>query len=225
MRKQKRGSAAREPLDRDRVLRAAIALADEGGLDSLTMRKLGEALGVEAMSLYYHVAKKDDILDEIVDLIFSEIGLPSGGDWKEGMRRRAFSARAVFNRHPWAIGLVETRSSPGPASLRHHDAVIGSLRRGGFSNELAAHAYFLLDSFIYGFVLQEVALPVKTEEQVRVTAEATLQRMADDYPHLAELTREHVLQPGYDFGQHFAFGLELILDSLQQLLDPGVSKA
>jgi AcrR family transcriptional regulator len=186
------------------------------------MRKLGQALGVEAMSLYNHVANKDEILDGMIDIIFGEIGLPDGADWKEAMRLRALSARSVLMRHPWAIGLFETRPMPGPVSLRHHDAVIGTLRRGGFSLSLTAHAYFLLDSFIYGFVLQEVSLPVSTEEQVRDTAEATLQAMPEDeYPHLVELTRDHVLQPGYDFGKHFEFGLDVILDSLQRLRERG----
>src|SRR5688500_6032278 len=207
MRNGEIGSEGREPLNRDRVLRAAIAIADEGGLESLTMRKLGQALGVEAMSLYHHVANKEDILDGVVDNILGEIGMPDGGDWKEAMRRRAVSARDVFIRHPWAIGLVETRSSPGPASLRRHDAVIGNLRRRGFSIVLVAHAYFLLVSVIYVFALQEISLPVNTDERIRATAEATLERMADQYPHLTELTREHVLQPGYDFGKHFEFGL------------------
>src|SRR5688572_4745470 len=136
MQKRKAGSDTRKPLNRDRVLRAAIAIADEDGLESLTMRRLGQALGVEAMSLYNHVANKDDILDGMIDIIFGEIGLPEAGDWKEAMRRRAFSSRAVLTRHPWAIGLVETRSSPGPGSLRHHNAVIGIFRQGGFSLSL-----------------------------------------------------------------------------------------
>src|SRR5437867_8063557 len=137
----KPATEARIPLSRERVLRAAVAFADESGIASLTMRKLGEALGVEAMSLYNHVANKGDLLDGMIDIVFSEIDLPSrGADWKTAMRQRGVSARRVLSRHPWAIGLMESRSSPGPATLRHHDAVIGRLREAGFSIALAAHA-------------------------------------------------------------------------------------
>ena len=211
----------RTPLSRERVLRAAVALADESGIDSLTMRKLGDAVGVEAMSLYNHVANKVDLLDGMVDLVFSEIGLPSGGtDWKTSMRQRAVSAREVLSRHRWAIGLMESRTSPGPATLRHHDAVIGSLRRGGFSIEMAAHAFSVLDSYIYGFALQEASLPFDTGEETAELAQMILQQLSpDEYPHLTELTVEHVLQPGYDYGNEFEFGLDLILDGLERARD------
>lgn len=215
----KGGSQDREPLNRERVLRAAIAMADEDGLGSLTMRKLGKALDVEAMSLYHHVANKDEVLDGMVDLIFHEIGLPVGRSWKEAMRHRALSAREVFLRHPWAIGLFETRRSPGPALLQHSEAVVGSLRRGGFSPALTLHAYTLLDSYIYGFALQETSLPVKTDEEADAYAEAILGELDAAYPYLAELTRERVLNSGYRFRTEFEFGLDLILDSLEQLRD------
>jgi AcrR family transcriptional regulator len=214
-------TGARIPLSRGRVLRAAVAFADESGIGSLTMRKLGEALGVEAMSLYNHVANKDELLDGMVDLVFSEIDLPSGGeDWKTAMRQRAVSARQALSRHRWAIGLMESRTSPGPATLRHHDAVIGSLRASGFSIEMAAHAYSVLDSYVYGFALQEASLPFDTAEETAELAEMILKRLpADEYPHLTELTVEHVLQPGYDYGNEFAFGLDLILDGLDMARD------
>ena len=155
----------RAPLSRDRVLRAAVTRADQEGISSLSMRKLGEALGVEAMSLYNHVASKSDLLDGMIDIVFGEIDLPSGdGDWKVAMRRRAISARQVLHRHPWAIGLMESRTSPGPATLRHHDAVLGCLRRAGFSIQLTAHAYSLLDCYIYGFALLEASLPFGSGE-------------------------------------------------------------
>jgi AcrR family transcriptional regulator len=200
------------------VLRAAVALADESGIDSLTMRKLGDAVGVEAMSLYNHVANKDDVLDGMVDLVFGEIGLPSGGtDWKTAMRQRAISAREAMSRHRWAIGLMESRTSPGAATLRHHEAVIGSLREGGFSIEMAAHAFSVLDSYIYGFALQEASLPFDTGEETAELAEMILKQLpADEYPHFIELTVEHVLQPGYDYGDEFEFGLDLILDGLER---------
>jgi AcrR family transcriptional regulator len=211
-------AAPRIPLNRQRVLGAAVALADRGGVRSLSMRKLAHELGVEAMSLYHHVANKDDILDGIVDVVFSEIELPSGdADWRAAMRQRAISAREALLRHPWATGLMESRSTPGPATLRHHDAVLGILRTAGFSVELAAHAFSVLDSYIYGFALQEANLPFDTPEETAEVAQAIMAELpADQYPHLTEMTVEHVLQPGYDYGNEFLFGLDLILDGLDR---------
>ena len=211
-------AAPRIPLNKQRVLGAAAALADRGGVRSLSMRKLAHELGVEAMSLYHHVANKDDILDGIVDVVFSEIELPSGdADWKAAMRQRAISAREALLRHPWATGLMESRSTPGPATLRHHDAVLGILRTAGFSVELAAHAFSVLDSYIYGFALQEANLPFDTPEETAEVAQAIMAELpADEYPHLTEMTVEHVLQPGYDYGNEFLFGLDLILDGLDR---------
>jgi AcrR family transcriptional regulator len=211
-------AARREPLSRDRVLRAAVALADESGIGTLSMRKLGESLGVEAMSLYNHIASKDDLLDGMVDIVFSEIKVPAAdGDWKSAMRQRAFSAREVLGRHGWAIGLMESRTSPGPATLRHHDAVLGCLRAGGFSIALTAHAYSLLDSYIYGFALQEAGLPFDSgEEASQVAQDIFGQLPAGEYPHLTELTLEHVLQPGYSYSHEFEIGLDLILGSLDR---------
>lgn len=207
----------RTRLSRERVLAAAVAFADERGIDSLTMRRLGEALGFEAMSLYNHVANKDELLDGMVDIVFGEVGLPPGDvDWKTAMRRRAVSARQVLAHHRWAIGLMESRTSPGPATLRHHDAVIGCLRGAGFSVAMAAHAFSLLDSYVYGFALQEATLPFDTAEQTAEVAEMILSRLRpDEYPHLTELAVEHVLKPGYDYGNEFEFGLDLILDGLE----------
>jgi AcrR family transcriptional regulator len=203
------------------VLYAAVALADESGSESLSMRKLGEAVGVEAMSLYHHVANKEDLLDGMIDVVFAEIDLPaSGEDWKTAMRQRAISARRVLSRHGWAVGFMASRSSPGPATLRHHDAVIGCLRDAGFSIELAAHAFSVLDSYIYGFALQERSLPFHTPEETAELAQDILAGFpADKYPHLAELTTQHVLRPGYDYGNEFQFGLDLILDGLETTSD------
>jgi AcrR family transcriptional regulator len=211
------GTRSRPNLSRDRVLHAAIALADAGGIEYLTMRRLGEELGVEAMSLYRHVANKVDLLDGMIDGVFAEIDLPSGRtDWRTAMRRRAISVRAVMSRHPWATGLMESRTTPGPATLRHHDAVIGTLRKGGFSIELAAHAFSALDSYIYGFALQEASLPFDTAEETTQLTQAILARLSgDEYPHLTEMATEHVLRPGYDYGDEFEFGLDLILDGLE----------
>jgi AcrR family transcriptional regulator len=211
----------RTPLSRERVLHAAFERTDKDGIESLSMRKLAQELGVEAMSLYRHVRNKGEIIDGMVDLVFGEIGLPRlGVDWTTAMRERAISAREVLARHPWAIGLMESRSTPGPATLQHHDAVIGCLREAGFSIPMAAHAYSVLDSYIYGFALQQASLPFKTsDEAVEVADSIRRQFPADAYPHLVELTVEHVLQPGYDYADEFEFGLDLILDGLERVRD------
>ena len=213
--------APRIPLSRERVLRAAVTFADEYGIETLSMRKLGQVVGVEAMSLYNHVANKEDLLDGMIDLVFAEIELPSAAEgWKRAMRQRAISVRTVLARHRWAIGLMESRTSPGPATLRHHDAVLGCLRNAGFSLEQAAHAYAALDSYIYGFALQDRGLPFDTPEETAALAQVMLAQFpADTYPHLAEFTSGHVLQPGYDFGNEYEFGLALILDGLERACD------
>ena len=205
-------------LSRERVRRAAVRYADRGGIAALSMRKLGDALGVEAMSLYNHVANKAELLDGMVDLIFAEIELPPlGTDWRAAMRARALSTREVLRRHRWAISLMQSRSSPGPATLRHHDRVLGILRGAGFTVALAAHAFSVLDSYIYGFALQEAALPFETSEQTAELAQSILAGMpADEYPHLTELTVKHVLKPGYDYGDEYGYGLDLILDGLER---------
>ena len=207
----------RAPLSRERVLRAALVLADEGGIDALTMRRLGERLQVEAMSLYNHIAGKDDILDGIVDLVFSEIVVPSGSlDWKKAMRERAISARDALMRHPWATSLMQSRTKPGPATLRHHDSVIGSLRNAGFSVDMAAHAFSVMDGYIYGFAMQQMNLPSHSSEESAALAENILRELpAREYPHLAEMIVEHALKPGYDYAEEFEFGLDLILDGLE----------
>jgi AcrR family transcriptional regulator len=214
-------ATTRVPLNRDRVLQAAVAFADEHGLASLTMRKLGDALGVEAMSLYNHVANKDQLLDGMIDLVFGEIELPEDGvDWKTAMRRRAVSCRHALARHRWAIGLMETRTTPGAANLRQHDAVIGCLLDAGFTITLTAHAFAALDSYIYGFALQEATLPFENGEDTGALAESIMGDMEPgQYPHLTRLAVEHVMQPGYDFGHEFAFGLELLLDGLERAHD------
>ncbi len=213
---------ARPNLNRHRVLAAAVALADTAGIDSLTMRKLGVELGVEAMSLYRHVANKSDLLDGMIDVVFAEIDLPTDDiDWRTAMRRRAISAREALTRHPWAIGLMESRATPGPATLHHHDTVIGILRGAGFTIELTAHAYSALDSYIYGFALQQPNLPFHTPEETAQLAQAIMARFSTgQYPHLTELTVEHVLQPGYDYGNEFEYGLDLILDGLERARHP-----
>lgn len=211
---------ARTPLTRERVLRGALAVADAGGLTGLTIRSLATELGVRPMSVYHHVANKDEILDGVVDLVFGEMDLPeAGGDWVAEVRRRASSARAVLRRHPWAIGLLESRTSPGPETLRQHDAMLGTLRAAGFTVAQTAHAYALLDAYVYGFAIQEAALPFDGPDTVAEVAAPIMEHVTTGaYPHLVELATEHVLQPGYDFGDEFEFGLGLVLDGLSGLL-------
>jgi len=206
-------------LNREQVLRAAVTLADQNGIESLTMRKLGVELGIEAMSLYNHVANKTDLLDGMIDCVFAEIELPTSPDWRTAARERALSVRAALSRHRWATALMESRTAPGPATLRHHDAMLGMLRGAGFSIEMAAHAYSVMDSYIYGFALQETSLPFDSPESASKTAKAIMARFAaGEYPHLSELAVEKVLKPGYDYGAEFEYGLDLILDGLARAL-------
>jgi len=211
-------SGDRPRLTPERVLSAAVDLADEIGIDDLTIRRLADALGVKPMSIYHHVPNKDAIIDGMVDRVFSEIDLPPVDlEWRPAMEIRSRSMRHVLARHPWASPLMESRTSPGMATLRHHDAVIGCLRSAGFSHELTAHAYALVDAFLYGFALQEATLPATGGEELAELASTMADRMpAGDFPNLAEFTAEHVLQPGYDFGSEFEFGLGVILDGLER---------
>ena len=216
-------------LSRERVLDAAVALAVRDGLESLSMRRLAEELGVGAMTLYHYVPNKDELLDGMVDRVFDEIEPPPAGvEWRTAMRRRALSTRAALNRHRWAVGLMESRPTPGLASLRLHDAVLGCLREAGFSVELTVQAYSVLDAYIYGFALQEKTVPFETAEesaavateQVREFAELAEGRqmaaLADEFPYLAEVVAGHVAKVGYDFASAFKFGLDLVLDALEQ---------
>jgi AcrR family transcriptional regulator len=212
----------RPGLSRERLLSGAMAIADEGGVGALTIRSLAQHLGVKPMSLYYYVANKSEILDAIVDVVFSEIDLPTAAvDWRSEIHLRASSARRVLRNHSWAIGLLESRTTPGPATLRHHDAMLGTLRGAGFSVQMTAHAYALIDAYVYGFALSEAALPFDGTESVADVAVPIIQSFAaGTYPHLIELADQHILQDGYDFGDEFDFGLDLILDALSRLL-PG----
>ena len=212
---------SREPLSRDRVLSAALAVADDGGLDGLTIRSLAQRLEAKPMSLYHYVANKDEILDGLVDLVFGEIELPEPtGDWREEMARRCRSARQVLKRHPWSIGLLESRTSPGPATLRHHDANLGALRAGGFSVAQTGHAYALLDAFVYGFAVQEASLPFEGPDGAAEVAGPIMALMeAGEYPHMVEFATQHAMLPGYDFGDEFEFGLDLVLDGIGRMLD------
>jgi AcrR family transcriptional regulator len=227
-----RPEPATEPrarLSRERVLEAAIALAARDGIESLTMRKLADELGAGAMSLYHYVPNKEELLDGMVDIVFSEIELPSTDvDWKTGMRRRAISTREVLNRHRWAVGLMESRMTPGPASFRLHDAVLGCLREGGFSIEMTIQAYSVQDAYIYGFALQEKSVPFETADESAAVAEEQARQfaalaeeqqsaaLAEEFPYLAEVVAGHVAKVGYDFTAAFEYGLDVILDALEE---------
>ena len=216
--------AKRARLDRDRILRGAMEVADRGGIAALTIRSLADELHVKPMSVYHYVRNKDEILDGIVDIVFSEVELPTvGGDWRVELTRRARSAREVLRRHPWAIPLLESRTSPGPATLRHHDAVLGVLRAGGFSAAGTAHAYALLDAFVYGHALQEAALPFEGPEGPTEVAPQVVDAMsmAGDFPHLAEMMASFYLRPGYDFADEFEVGLGAVLETLSRWQSDG----
>jgi AcrR family transcriptional regulator len=221
-----RPEPATEPrarLSRERVLQAAIALAAREGIEALTMRKLADELGAGAMSLYYYVPNKEELLDGMVDIVFSEIEPPStGGDWKAAMRRRALSTREALARHRWAIGLMEGRTNHGTANLRLHDAVLGCLRAAGFSVEMTVHAYSVLDAYIYGFALQERDMSSETADDFAAEAQRQMHEYQDvlaDFPHLVEVVGGHVAKSGYDYATEFLFGLDLILDGLDKLRD------
>jgi AcrR family transcriptional regulator len=211
-------TATRKPLSRERVLQAAVALADEAGLEAFSMRALAQELGVVPMALYKHVANKDELLDGMVDSVFGEIELPPAGlDWRSAMRRRAISTRDALIRHSWAIGMMESRH-PGPANLRNHNAVMGCLRETGFSFETAIHAYSVQDAYIYGFALQERDTGFETPDSAGEAAQRRAESVdaLEQYPHLVEIVTK-LPESGYDNAVEFTWGLDLILDGLEQL--------
>jgi len=209
----------RAPLTRERVLLAAMHIADADGIGTLTMRSLADTLAVKPMAIYHHMTNKEQILDGIVDLVFAEIVQPPiDAPWRAALASRAASVREVLGRHPWTIGLMESRRAPGPATLRHHETVIALLRNAGFTHAAIAHAIAFLDAYVYGFALQEVSLPFEGPDDVPELAEEILAQMpADEYPNFVEFAREHVLQPGYDFGNEFDIGLGMVLDGIAGL--------
>ena len=212
-------AAAEVSLSKQRVVTEAIRLADTEDVDKLSMRRLANELGAGVMSLYYYVANKDELLDAMIDVVFDEIELPTDtADWKAAMRQRAVSARQVLARHPWAITLMESRTAPGPANLRHREAVFACLRKAGFSVEMATHANWLLDSYVYGFALQEASLPFDTAEEFADISQDVFmpQLPPDQYPYLNEAAAT-LLAAGYDPADEFTFGLDLILGALEAL--------
>jgi AcrR family transcriptional regulator len=208
------------PLSADRVIEAAVEVADDIGIDAFTIRRLATALDVKPMTIYHHVANKEAIIDGMVDAVFAEIELPTTDeDWRTGMRLRAVSAREVLARHPWATPLLDSRANPGPATLRHHNTVLGCLSGAGFSFEMAGHTMALLDAFVYGFALQEAALPATSGDHMDELADDVMSQLDPEaYPHFVAFVEKRVLAGDYDFADEFTFGLDLILDALEQRL-------
>lgn len=212
----------RPPLSRERIVAAAMRVADHDGLDGLSMRALARELGVEAMSIYHHLSGRSAVLDAMTDAVFARFHAPDpGAPWREELRARGHSMRAELRRHPWALVLVDTRSAPGEPTLRQHEAVVASLRAAGFPLELTAHAFALFDAYVYGAVAQELRVPV--------TDDAAAERLVDDlvgdggtglepYPHLAELAVGVTMRPGYAFAREFDWGLEVVLDAIERRL-------
>ena len=212
---------SRAPLSRERVLETAVTLADRHGIEWLSMRKLADELRVAAMSLYYYVPNKVELIDGMIDIVFSEIEPPLLDlDWKTAMRRRAVSTREALNRHSWAVGHMEGRTNHGPANLRLHNAVLGCLRAAGFSMEMTVHAYSVQDAYIYGFALQETDMSADTADDFAAEAQRQMNAYEDvlaDFPHLVEVVGGYVAKSGYDYATEFLFGLDLILDGLDRL--------
>ena len=212
-------TTGKQRLNAERVLDGAMALADEIGIEAFTIRKLADALDSKPMTIYHHIPSKEAIIDGLVDRVFAEIERPPPDlDWQPAIRHRCISARAALKRHPWAAPLMESRTNPGPETLGHHDAVLGCLFAAGLPIELTAHAYALLDSYIYGFALQEANLPATGGVEMQELVTAMSAQLAS-YPHLSRFTVDHVLQPGYDFTAEFEFGLDLILEGLAGAAD------
>jgi AcrR family transcriptional regulator len=222
----KRGEARRTPLTRDQVLMTAMELADRDGLDGVTMRSVGDALGVQAMSLYHHVANKDAILDGLADLVFAEVLVPepAGADWRDPVRARMVSLHDAIARHPWSLTLLESRTSPGPASLQQHEGCLAVLRAAGFSVTNAMLAFAVLDAFVFGFAVQEQSLPFVGDEAADADLVAGFAATAERFPHMMEAI-EHVGEPGWSFSDQFEPGLDLVLDAVTPLASPVSSVA
>jgi AcrR family transcriptional regulator len=210
----------RQALSRPRIVDAAAQVADERGLAGVTMRNIGRQLGVEAMSLYHHVAAKETVLDELADWIFARIELPGLDDpWRGAMADRAASARRTLAAHPWGLGLIESRRTPGPALLRHHDRVLGCLRSNGFTVAQAAHAFSVLDAYVHGFVLTEVNLPFGERESTEEFVDEIQSTLpAAEYPYLVEMIAELVTGRDYRYADEFTAGLDLVLDGIERLV-------
>lgn len=210
----------RPQLSRERIVQAAVAVADRGGLAQVSMRSVGKELGVEAMSLYHHIAGKDELVDLLADWAFTQIIAPAADQpWRQAMTERAASARAAFSAHPWALHIIESRRNPGTAALRHHDAVLGCFLHNGFTVAAAAHAFSVLDAYVYGFVLSEQNLPFDSSYSVDdMAGELQAAMPAGEYPHLTRMITEQVIGQTYSYADEFGFGLQIILDGIEDRL-------
>ncbi|MEM7334899.1 MAG: TetR/AcrR family transcriptional regulator C-terminal domain-containing protein [Chloroflexota bacterium] len=211
----------RKDLTTEKIIQKAIELADKSGLEPLTMRSLAKALGATPMSLYRYVANREDMLDKMVDVVFSEIQLPIiGNDWRSEMRKRAISTRSALLSHRWALGLLDSRLQPGPATQKHHNAVIGTLRESGFSIPLTTQTMTLLDAYIYGFILQELSLPLSESGNFDEVGESIVHHLDQaTYPYLAELATAHLDNAGFDFNNFFEVGLDIVLEGLEVMAE------
>ncbi len=206
---------ARIPLSPERIVEAAIAVADGGGLGAVSMRTVARELGVEAMSLYHHIAGREALLDALVERVFALIEVPEPGEpWRAASARRASSARSVLAAHPWALTLIWTRPAPGAALMHHHDRALGTLLEAGFSVPLGASVISMIDSYVYGFVLTEQSLPFSSETETTAFAES-LDLPTDDYPYLARMMTELVHGHDYAYTDEFSIGLDLLLDAIE----------
>ena len=206
----------RSRLNKDVIVEKAVGLADRIGLGALTIRRLADTLDTAPMTLYHHITSKEKLVDSMVDRVFNEIAdPPEDQQWRSAIRTRCLSARKALNRHWWAASIMESRTTPGRANLRHHNSVIGCFRRAGFSVALTSRAYAVLDSYVYGFAFEEATLPGPAQELVEATTDIIADLHLDEYPYMAEMAREHILQPGYSFGDYFEFGLDLLLEGLE----------
>jgi AcrR family transcriptional regulator len=210
---------AKTVLTQEAIIEAAAEVADAGGVAAVTMRSVAKILGVEAMSLYYHVANKDALLDSLADWVFEQITLPDVEDnWRIGMVARAHSARSVLSKHPWALGMLESRPTPGEKLLRHHDSVLGCLLRGGMTPVLAAHAFSAIDSYIFGFVLNEASLSSEPENSEQEGFSAAVAKQAEKYPNMALIAMAAMNDFNFTFEDEFDYGLNLILDGFEERL-------
>ena len=220
---RKATQSRRTPLTRERVLRAAVALADENGIDALTMRRLASELGVEAMSLYNHVENKDELLAGILGLVASEVELPEDDDWKLAIRRHAISDRDTSLRHPWASALGMSRRSGGASQVRSADWLLRTLREAGLPKELTYHAFHIVQSYVLGYTLQQLNFPHEGEELAGMAAAFLAKLPSDEFPDFVEHVHQH-LEPHDDEEGGFELGLDLILDSLERLRDAATSR-
>jgi len=211
---------AKTELSRERIIEAAIGMADAGGIDSLSMRRLAQELGVEAMSIYYHVPNKQEILNAIADRVVGEIELPDGAEpWRAALRRLALSARDAFTRHPWAANLVLSGAGTSPARIAYMEAILGTLRQAGFSAAMTDHGYHAIESHIMGFTLWQVGMDLGTADELAALATGFLATLPGGaFPYLEEHVHQHLLPRDPADEGEFAFGLELILEGLERRL-------